>query len=287
MPITFSNDDYSGPFESQYEEHEALAGNRGSQAAHMAAQAQHSRGLRAKGLQDTSAFGTNKSIFGNNQYEKPEDNPLNYAMQFANRPQTSYTQSSGAQMAANQFRPEMLTQQGMQRSGGFLPFMSGGSGYMGASPRAKTGIGQFFTDISDAYRRGRQDLGMGVANLFSGGAFSNDVDRKVQGLKDFGFSDAAARNYVQGTLDQLQRQKLSDALYGMGSNTGPGIDTSRPDTGSVMPVMPVDPVDPEDPNEGTGAIHIAPIRVPQPSERIVYGEPVPMAQGGLMSLRRR
>ncbi len=275
---------YTGPFESLYEEHEALQGNRGNQASHMAAQAQHSRGLQAKGLQDTSAFGTNKSIFGNNQYENPADNPLNYAMQFANRPQTSYTQSSGAQMAANQFRPEMLTQQGMQGSGGFLPFMSGGSGYMGASPKAKTGIGQFFTDISDAYRRGKQDLGMGIANLFSGGAFSKDVDRKVQGLKDFGYSDAAARDYVQRTQQQAQRQQFTDALYGAGSNTGPGRDTSSPDTGSVMPV---DPVDPEDPNEGTGAIHIAPIRVPRPPERIVYGEPVPMAQGGLMSLRRR
>ena len=275
---------YTGPFESLYEEHEAMQGNRGNQASHMAAQAQHSRGLQAKGLQDTSAFGTNKDILGNNQYENPADNPLNYAMQFANRPQTSYTQSSGAQMAANQFRPEMLTQQGMQGSGGFLPFMSGGSGYMGASPRAKTGIGQFFTDISDAYRRGKQDLGMGIANLFSGGAFSKDVDRKVQGLKDFGYSDAAARDYVQRTQEQARRQQFTDALYGAGSNTGPGRDTSSPDTGSVMPV---DPVDPEDPNEGTGAIHIAPIRVPRPPERIVYGEPVPMAQGGLMSLRRR
>ena len=275
---------YTGPFESLYEEHEALQGNRGNQASHMPAQAQHSRGLQAKGLQDTSAFGTNKDILGNNQYENPADNPLNYAMQFANRPQTSYTQSSGAQMAANQFRPEMLTQQGMQGSGGFLPFMSGGSGLISSSPEAKTGIGQFFTDISDAYRRGKQDLGMGIANLFSGGAFSKDVDRKVQGLKDFGYSDAAARDYVQRTQQQAQRQQFTDALYGAGSNTGPGRDTSSPDTGSVMPV---DPVDPEDPNEGTGAIHIAPIRVPRPPERIVYGEPVPMAQGGLMSLRRR
>lgn len=278
---------YTGPFESLYEEHEALQGNRGNQASHMAAQAVHSRGLQAKGLQDTSAFGTNKSIFGNNQYENPADNPLNYAMQFANRPQTSYTQSSGAQMAANQFRPEMLTRQGMQGSGGFLPFMSGGSGYMGPSPKAKTGIGQFFTDLSDAYRQGRQTLGMGVANLFSGGAFSNDPETKVQGLKDFGYSDAAARDYVQGTQNQLQRQKLSDALYGGGSEFGPGIDTSRVDTGSAtMPINP--PVDaPVAPIPRPRPIHIAPISVMDTPEKIVYGEPVPMAQGGLMSLRRR
>lgn len=286
MPLTYSNDDYSGPFESQYEEHEALAGDRGSHARHMAAQAIHSRGLTAKGLPDTSAFGTNKSIFGN-QYEKPEDNPLNYAMRFANRPQTSYTQSSGAQMAANQFRPEMLTRQGMQGSGGLLPFFSGGSGYMGASPKATTGIGQFFTDISDAYRQGRQTLGMGVANLFSGGAFSNDLETKVQGLKDFGYSDAAARNYVQGTQDQLQRRKLTEALYGSGSEFGPGIDTSSVDTGSsTMPINP--PVDaPVAPIPRPRPIHIAPIRVMERPQKFVWGEPVPMAQGGLMSLRRR
>lgn len=285
--VTFTSEPYTGPFESRYEEHEALQGNRGNQAAHMAAQAQHSRGLRAKGLQDTSAFGTNKSIFGNNQYEKPEDNPLNFAMRFANRPQTNYTQSSGAQMAANQFRPEMLTQQGMQGSGGFLPFMSGGSGYMGASPKAKTGIGQFFTDISDAYRQGRQTLGMGIANLLSGGAFSDDLETKVQGLKDFGYSDAAARDYVQGTQNQLQRQKLSDALYGSGSEFGPGIDTSRVDTGSSS--MRTDPpvVDPVGSVPRPRPIHIAPISVMNTPEKIVYGEPVPMAQGGLMSLRRR
>lgn len=280
---TFGNaSTYTGPFKSLYEEHEAMQGNRGNQASHMAAQAQHSRGLQEKGLQDTSAFGTSRDILGNDRYETATQNPLNYAMQFANRPQTSYTQSSGAQMAANQFRPEMLTQQGMRGSGGFLPFMSGGSGYMGASPRAKSGIGQFFTDISDAYRRGKQDLGMGVANLFSGGAFSNDVDRKVQGLKDFGYSDAAARDYVQRTQQQAQRQQLNDALYGMGSNTGPGIDTSRPDAGSIMPVDPVEPDEPDD-----GPIHIAPVPVPRLPKRIFYEEPMPMAQGGLMSLRRR
>jgi hypothetical protein len=277
MPITFSNDDYSGPFESQYEEHEALAGNRGSQAAHMAAQAQHSRGLQARGLQDTSAFGTNRNIFGQDEHTTPAENPLNYAMQFANRPQTSYTQSSGAQMAANQFRPEMLTQQGMQGSGGFLPFMSGGSGYMGASPRARTGIGQFFTDVSDAYRRGRQDLGMGVANLFSGGAFSNDVNKKVQGLKDFGFSDAAARDYVQRTQEQARRLRFENALYGdikPGQNVGGGQPAISEEILNEMNNENVDAA-----SNDAYSIYVAPNRL--------TSSPVPMAQGGLMSLRRR
>ena len=284
---------YTGPFESLYEEHEAMQGNRGNQASHMATQAQHSRGLQAKGLQDTSSFGTNRNIFGRDEYTTPAENPLNVLMDFQG-PAAAARMNTSAQSlqnpaygASSPQRLPLMSMAAGNPSSSMYPMLFGGSDLMGPSPRAKTGIGQFFTDISDAYRRGRQDLGMGVANLFSGGAFSNDVNRKVQGLKDFGYSDAAARDYVQRTQEQAQRQQFTDALYGMGSNTGPGMDTSRPDTGSVMPVDPVDPVDPEDPNEGTGAIHIAPIRVPRPPERIVYGEPVPMAQGGLMSLRRR
>lgn len=48
MPITFSNKDYSGPFKSQYEEHEALAGNRGNDAYRLAAGATRNRLLGAQ-----------------------------------------------------------------------------------------------------------------------------------------------------------------------------------------------------------------------------------------------
>ena len=43
MPVTFSNKDYKGPFKSQYEEHEAMAGNLGHDAYRVAV------GLPARG----------------------------------------------------------------------------------------------------------------------------------------------------------------------------------------------------------------------------------------------
>lgn len=70
---TFSNADYAGPFSSKYEEDEALQGNRGNRAAHTAAQAVHSRGLRNIDIAnrprdnkrtpqtDTSIYGTNEN----------------------------------------------------------------------------------------------------------------------------------------------------------------------------------------------------------------------------------
>jgi len=84
---TFSNEDYSGPFSSKYEEDQALAGNRGNQARHMATQARHSQGLTGSGRIDTSAFGRNRDVFGNDQYEKATDNPINSLIRFANRPE--------------------------------------------------------------------------------------------------------------------------------------------------------------------------------------------------------
>jgi len=275
---TFGNaSTYTGPFESLYEEHEAMQGNRGNQASHMAAQAQHSRGLQAKGLQDTSVFGTNKDILGNNQYENPADNPLNVLMDFQGPAAAAQMEASALSLedpAYGASSPQglpLMSVAAMNPSSSMYPSLFGGSDLISSSPEAKTGIGQFFTDVSDAYRKGRQDLGMGVANLFSGGAFIDDMEAKIQRLKDFGYSDAAARDYVIRTQQQAQRQQLSGALYGMDSGTGPGIDTSKP-AGDVGVLDPEGPEQPEDPITRIPAIHIAPIR---------------MAQGGLMSLRRR
>jgi len=275
---------YTGPFESLYEEHEAMQGNRGNQASHMAAQAQHSRGLQAKGLKDTSAFGTNQNIFGKDQYTTPAKNPLNVLMDFQG-PAAAARMETSAQSLPNMdpfYGPSSpqglpLMAQVQNPSSSMYPMLFGGSDLIGSSPKAETGIGQFFTDLGNAYRRSRQDLGMGIANLFSGGAFSNDVNKKVQGLKDFGYSDAAARDYVQRTQEQARRLRFENALYGdnkPGQNVGGG-----------QPAISEEILN-ETNNENVDAasndaynLYVAP--------NLLTTSPIQMAQGGLMSLRRR
>jgi hypothetical protein len=46
-------------FSSAYERSEALSGNLGNQASYLASQEIHSQGLKAKGLEDTSIYGSN------------------------------------------------------------------------------------------------------------------------------------------------------------------------------------------------------------------------------------
>tara|TARA_R100001126_G_scaffold102451_2_gene86665 strand:- start:2059 stop:2817 length:759 start_codon:yes stop_codon:yes gene_type:complete len=251
--VTFSNADYSGPFESRYEEHEALSGERGNQAQTMAAQAQHSRGLTGKGMTDTSRFGTNRDLFGNDQFTTAQANPLNYAMMGRPpNPPSAATMRGRGRMARNM----------QQGSGGFLPALLGSGNPMARSV-SQSGIGQFLSDIGGAYRDGRASLGMGIANLLSGGAFTDDYGTKMQGLMDMGYSQSAADNYIQGTQQNIQRRRLQDALYG--PDGGPGIG------GSSSP-MPIEAPIEEDEEEDDDPIFIAPIG---------------MAQGGLMSLRRR
>lgn len=276
---------YTGPFESLYEEHEALQGNSGNQAMHMAAQAQHSRGLQERGLQDTSAFGTNQNIFGQDEFTTPAENPLNVLMDFQG-PAAAAQMETSAQSLSNidpfygpssQYGLPLMSMAAGNPSSSMYPILFGGSDLIEASPRARTGIGQFFTDVSDAYRQGRQDLGMGVANLFSGGAFSNDVNKKVQGLKDFGFSDAAARDYVQRTQEQARRLRFENALYGdikPGQNVGGGQPAISEEILNEMNNENVDAA-----SNDAYSIYVAPNRL--------TSSPVPMAQGGLMSLRRR
>jgi hypothetical protein len=276
--------EYTGPFESLYEEHEAAAGNRGHQAEYMASQAQHSRGLRAKGLPDTSFFGTRRDLFGNDYYTTVAENPLNVLMDFQG-PAAAARMETSAQSLPNMdpfYGPSSpqglpLMAQVQNPSSSKYPILFGGSDLIGSSPKAETGIGQFFTDLGNAYRRSRQDLGMGIANLFSGGAFSNDVNKKVQGLKDFGYSDAAARDYVQRTQEQARRLRFENALYGdnkPGQNVGGG-----------QPAISEEILN-ETNNENVDAassdaynLYVAP--------NLLTTSPIQMAQGGLMSLRRR
>jgi len=185
---TFSNKDYSGPFSSKYEEDEALSGNRGNQARHMATQARHSQGLTGSGRIDTSAFGRNRDVFGNDQYEKATDNPLNSLIRFANRPQTNFSQSSGAQMATNQFRPEMLEEQAP------------------ANP-TQSGLGSFLNRFG-------QDVQMGLSNILSGGAFQNDPNEQINRLVERGYSLSDAADFVNSTQRTMEQNNIQRALYG-------------------------------------------------------------------------
>ena len=246
-----TSSNYSGPFESLYDEMEALSGERGNQAAHMASQAAHSRGLTEKGMTDTSRFGTNRDVFGNDQFERPEANPLNYAM-MGPRPNTpsAETMRGRGRMARNM----------QQGSGGFFPALFG-SGNPQARPANQTGIGRFFNDLTSAYRGSRADMGMGIGNLLSGGAFSSDPNRKMQGLLNMGYSPSAASNYIQRTQNTLNQQKLQRALYG----------DDREGGGGDFAIEEVD-IDEEEEDDDRPPIFIAPIR---------------RGSGGIVSLRRR
>lgn len=255
---TFSNANYSGPFSSKYEEAEALSGERGNQAAYMASQAAHSRGLTGRGRTDTSRFGTNRDVFGNDQFATAQANPLNYAM---SPPQPALQGGQQVPMGGAFSAPRKVPMSS-SGSGGFLPGVFG-SGNPQARPANQTGIGRFFNDLTSAYRGSRADMGMGIGNLLSGGAFSSDPSRKMQGLLNMGYSPSAASDYIQRTQNTLDQQKLQRALYG-GDREGGGGDFA-------IEEVDIDPIE-EDEDDDRPPIFIAPIR---------------RGSGGIVSLRRR
>ncbi|MEK9768169.1 MAG: hypothetical protein VW683_04520 [Betaproteobacteria bacterium] len=208
---TFSNADYAGPFSSKYEEDEALQGNRGNQAAHAAAQAVHSRGLRNIDIAnrprdnkrtpqtDTSIYGTNENpimrMLGMKnaaQYPDPTKNPMyNYRMQPRQTPSLA------------EIGPPR--QRGMAGSGGFFPMLAG----VGPDGTA-TGIQQMGNNFAGQ----REAFGMGLGNLASGGAFTSDPNVKIQKFMDQGFSPDQAQRYVQATENTAARLKQDQFLYG-------------------------------------------------------------------------
>jgi len=208
---TFSNADYAGPFSSKYEEDEALQGNRGNRAAHTAAQAVHSRGLRNIDIAnrprdnkrtpqtDTSIYGTNENpvmrMLGMKnaaRYTDPTKNPMyNYGMQPRQTP-------SLAEVGPPR-------QRGMAGSGGFFPMLAG----VGPDGTA-TGIQQ----MGNNYAGMREAAGMGLANIASGGAFISDPNEKIQKFMDQGFSPDQAQRYVRGTENTAARLAQDEFLYG-------------------------------------------------------------------------
>lgn len=214
--------EYSGPFESLYEEHEAMAGNRGSRAQHTSAQAAHSRGLREKGLTDTSIYGTNENpvmrmlnMPNAAQYTDPTKNPMyNYGMQPRQTP-------SLAEVGPPR-------QRGMAGSGGFFPMLAG----VGPDGTA-TGIQQ----MGNNYAGMREAAGMGLANIASGGAFISDPNEKIQKFMDQGFSPDQAQRYVRGTENTAARLAQNQFLYGDRLNKSSGTQATQATaaTGEVDP----------------------------------------------------
>ena len=79
----FDNAASTGGFKSQFDLQEALSGELGNDAQYKAAQALHSEGLKKKGLEDTSIYGSNegivdtvKSIFGGDKDDNYEEDNI-------------------------------------------------------------------------------------------------------------------------------------------------------------------------------------------------------------------
>ena len=205
--------EYSGPFSSRYEEHQALEGSSGNRAAHTAAQAAHSRGLREKGITDTSIYGTNENpimrMLGMKnaaQYSTPEGT-LGYNKALPQNSMYNYGMQPRQTPSLAQIGPPR--QRGMAGSGGFFPTLAG----VGPDGTA-TGIQQMGNNFAGQ----REAFGMGLANIASGGAFSKDPNVKIQKFIDQGFSPDQAQRYVQGTENTAARLKQDEFLYGDRSN---------------------------------------------------------------------
>ena len=213
---TFSNADYAGPFSSKYEEDEALQGNRGNRAAHTAAQAVHSRGLRNIDIAnrprdnkrtpqtDTSIYGTNENpimrMLGMKnaaQFTDPRENPMyNYGMQpkIPTSPQI------------NQMLADQAMGIGGAPTGGFFPSLAG--------PGPKRNPQGFIETMSQTTPGMREAFGMGLGNIASGGAFSKDPNVKMQKFIDQGFGADQAQRYLQDTAKTNARLEQERFLYG-------------------------------------------------------------------------
>ena len=200
-----TSSNYSGPFESLYDEMEALSGERGNQAAHMASQAAHSRGLRDKGLRDTSFFGTNRDVFGNDQFATAQENPFSPATNYGRNPQP--------------FSPSGAMGQGMEPPGALgFPQQGGGGGFFpslaGSGPDSRASTGNPLKDLSNFRKSAQQDMAMAGANLFGGGAFTNNPQAKMQSFMDMGFSLADAEAAVNRDIQADAQRALTKQLYG-------------------------------------------------------------------------
>jgi hypothetical protein len=221
---TFSNADYAGPFSSKYEEDEALQGNRGNRAAHTAAQAVHSRGLRNIDIAnrprdnnrtpqtDTSIYGTNENPLmrmlnmpNAAQFADPRKNPMyNYRAQ----PQLYEYQApspGGIRVPLEGGGTTLKPRSRPYPEGGFFPSLAG---------PGPTGAPGFLGQMGDNYAGMREAAGMGIANIASGGAFSSDPNVKMRKFMEQGFSPEQAQDYINDTARTNARLAQERFVYG-------------------------------------------------------------------------
>jgi hypothetical protein len=181
----------------------------------MASQAAHSRGLRDKGLRDTSSFGTQGLPFGiggtkGERYAAPGEDPKN---QNPFSPATNYGRSP------QMFSPPGAMGQGMEPPGapGF-PQQGGGGGFFpslaGSGPDSRASTGNPLKDLSNFRKSAQQDMAMAGANLFGGGAFTNDPQAKMQSFINMGFSPIEAQAAVNRDIQADAQRALTKQLYG-------------------------------------------------------------------------
>lgn len=214
-PTGMKASEYSGPFESLYEEHEALQGNRGHRAAYVASQAQGSRSLREKGLPDNTIFGTSRDLFGRDRFETQDKNPksnyraytpqvYNYTEQFSFPAQAP--SSGGIKVPLEGGGTTLKPRSRPYPEGGFFPSLAG--------PGPKDNPQGFIETMAQSGPGMREAFGMGLANIASGGAFSSDPNVKMRKFLEQGFSPQQAQDYINATERTNARLEQERFLYG-------------------------------------------------------------------------
>jgi len=207
--------EHGSAFDTLYDRMQALEGSSGNRASYVASQELHSRGLREKGLPDTSIFGTSRDIFGRDRFETQDKNPMyNYRMQ--PDPKTYKTSMP----------PSVRTMEG---KGGFFPSLAG--------PGPKRNPQGFIETMSQTTPGMREAFGMGLGNLASGGAFSSSPDVKMQKFMEQGFSPAQAQRYLDNTAETNARLAQDLFVYGDRINERGGTQATQATaaTGEVDP----------------------------------------------------
>jgi hypothetical protein len=212
--------EHGSAFDTLYDRMQALEGSSGNRASYVASQELHSRGLREKGLPDTSIFGTSRDIFGRDRFETQDKNPMsNYRAQpkIPTSPQI------------NQMLADQAMGIGGAPTGGFFPSLAG--------PGPKRNPQGFIETMSQTTPGMREAFGMGLANIASGGAFSSDPNVKMQKFLEQGFGADQAQRYLQDTARTNARLAQDRFVYGDRINERGGTQATQATaaTGEVDP----------------------------------------------------
>jgi hypothetical protein len=214
-------------FGSLYEKMQALEGSSGNRAAHVAAQETHSKGLRnlesqGRGPGDTSIFGSNTNpimqflgMKNAAQYSTPEGTrqynpnlPQNPRYNYRLQPQLYEYQApspGGIQVPLEGGGTTLKPRSRPYPEGGFFPSLAG---------QGPTGAPGFLGQMGDNYAGMREAAGMGIANIASGGAFSDDPNVKMRKFLEQGFSPEQAQDYINATAKTNARLAQDEFVYG-------------------------------------------------------------------------